>query len=64
MSWMIPRLVGFPKALELMMSGRTFSAEEADAIADAAQKEIQEAVEFALASSFRAPERATDYVYA
>jgi enoyl-CoA hydratase/carnithine racemase len=32
MSWMIPRLVGFPKALELMMSGRTFTADEANEI--------------------------------
>jgi enoyl-CoA hydratase/carnithine racemase len=30
MSWMIPRLVGFPKALELMMSGRTFTTDEAN----------------------------------
>ena len=29
MSWVIPRLVGFPKALELMMSGRTFTTDEA-----------------------------------
>jgi enoyl-CoA hydratase/carnithine racemase len=32
MSWMIPRVVGFPRALELMMSGRTFSTDEAYAI--------------------------------
>jgi enoyl-CoA hydratase/carnithine racemase len=32
MSWMIPRLVGFPRALELMMSGRTFTSDEAHAI--------------------------------
>ena len=29
MSWMIPRVVGFPRALELMMSGRTFTTDEA-----------------------------------
>ncbi len=29
MSWMIPRIVGFPRALELMMSGRTFTTDEA-----------------------------------
>jgi enoyl-CoA hydratase/carnithine racemase len=29
MSWVIPRLVGFPTALELMMSGRTFTTDEA-----------------------------------
>jgi enoyl-CoA hydratase/carnithine racemase len=29
MSWMIPRLVGFPRALELMMSGRVFTTDEA-----------------------------------
>ena len=32
MSWVIPRLVGFPKALELMLSGRTFTTDEAHAI--------------------------------
>jgi len=29
MSWMIPRIVGFPRALELMMSGRVFTTDEA-----------------------------------
>ena len=29
MSWVIPRLVGFPRALELMMSGRVFTTDEA-----------------------------------
>ena len=29
MSWMIPRVVGFSRALELMMSGRTFTTDEA-----------------------------------
>ena len=53
-----------PRFRARLVTDGTFSADEADAIADAAQKEIQEAVEFALASSFRAPERATDYVYA
>lgn len=32
MSWVIPRIVGFPRALELMMSGRTFTTEEAHEI--------------------------------
>jgi enoyl-CoA hydratase/carnithine racemase len=32
MSWVIPRLVGFPKALELMLSGRTFTTDEAHEI--------------------------------
>jgi enoyl-CoA hydratase/carnithine racemase len=32
MSWVIPRLVGFPRALELMMSGRTFTTDEAHEI--------------------------------
>jgi TPP-dependent pyruvate/acetoin dehydrogenase alpha subunit len=53
-----------PRFRARLVTDGTFSVEEADAIAEAAQKEIQEAVEFALASSFPAPERATDYVYA
>jgi TPP-dependent pyruvate/acetoin dehydrogenase alpha subunit len=40
------------------------SAEDADAIAEAAQKEMQEAVDFGLSSSFPAPEKAVDYLYA
>jgi enoyl-CoA hydratase/carnithine racemase len=32
MSWVIPRIVGFPQALELMMSGRTFTTDEANEI--------------------------------
>jgi pyruvate dehydrogenase E1 component alpha subunit len=40
------------------------SAEEADEIAEAAKKEMQEAVEFGIASPFPAPEKAVEYVYA
>jgi len=43
---------------------KTESARQADAIAEAARTEMDEAVEFGLASPFPAPERATDYVYA
>ena len=32
MTWLIPRLVGMSRAIELMISGRTFSAEHAHAI--------------------------------
>ena len=32
MSWMIPRLVGVERALDLLLSGRVFDAEEAHAI--------------------------------
>ena len=40
------------------------SAEEADAIAEAARVEMQDAVEFGLASPFPAAEEAVEYVYA
>ena len=47
-----------------LVTDETLTADEADAIADAARTEMDEAVEFGLASPFPAPERATDYVYA
>ena len=46
------------------MTDGVLTAEEADAIGEAAQQEMQEAVEFGLESPFRAPEKAVDYVYA
>ena len=42
----------------------TLSAEEADAIAEAARAEMEEAVAFGLESPFPAPEKAVEYVYA
>jgi TPP-dependent pyruvate/acetoin dehydrogenase alpha subunit len=40
------------------------TAEQADAIGEAAQQEMQEAVEFGLESPFPAPEKAVEFVYA
>jgi pyruvate dehydrogenase E1 component alpha subunit len=40
------------------------SAEEAEEIAEAARKEMDEAVEFGLASPHPAPEKAVEHVYA
>ena len=42
----------------------SLTAEEADAIAEAARQEMQEAVEFGLESPSPAPEKAVEYVYA
>jgi pyruvate dehydrogenase E1 component alpha subunit len=42
----------------------TLSAEEADAIAEAAREEMQAAVDFGLDSPLPAPEDAVNYVYA
>jgi len=53
-----------PRFRAQLVSDGTLSADDADAIAEAARKEMDEAVEFGLASPFPAPERATDYVYA
>src|SRR4029079_10247893 len=53
-----------PRFRAKLVSDGTLSAEEADAIAEAARAEMDEAVQFGLASPFPAPERATDYVYA
>ncbi len=53
-----------PRFRARLVSEGILSAEEADAIADAARKEMDEAVQFALASPFPAPEKAVEYVYA
>ena len=53
-----------PRFRARLVTDGTLSAEAADAIADAARKEIQEAVEFGLESPFPAPEKAVEYVYA
>jgi TPP-dependent pyruvate/acetoin dehydrogenase alpha subunit len=53
-----------PRFRARLVTEGTLSAEQADAIADAAREEIDAAVEFALASPFPAPEAATKYVYA
>ena len=54
----VPRFRG-----QLVTEG-TLSAEEADAIAEAARKEMEQAVAFGLESPFPAPEKAVNYVYA
>ena len=53
-----------PRFRARLVTEGTMTAEQADAIADAAREEIEAAVEFALASAFPAPEAATKYVYA
>jgi TPP-dependent pyruvate/acetoin dehydrogenase alpha subunit len=53
-----------PRFRARLVTDGALSAEEADAIAEAARQEIQEAVDFALESPFPEPERAVDYVYA
>ena len=53
-----------PRFRAQLVSDGTLSAEEADAIAEAARQEMDEAVEFALASPFPAPEAAVNFVYA
>jgi pyruvate dehydrogenase E1 component alpha subunit len=53
-----------PRFRARLVTDGTLSAEEADAIADAARQEMQEAVEFGLSSPFPAPEKAVEYVYA
>jgi pyruvate dehydrogenase E1 component alpha subunit len=53
-----------PRFRAQLVTDDTLTAEEADAIAEAARAEMDEAVQFGLASPFPAPERATDYVYA
>jgi acetoin:2,6-dichlorophenolindophenol oxidoreductase subunit alpha len=54
----VPRFRG-----KLVQDG-TLSAEEADAIAESAKAEMQEAVDFGLASPFPAPEDAVKFAYA
>jgi pyruvate dehydrogenase E1 component alpha subunit len=53
-----------PRFRARLVTDGVLSAEEADKIADAAQKEMQEAVEFGLESPHPAPEKAVEYVYA
>ena len=53
-----------PRFRARLVTDGVLTAEEADAIAEAAQQEMQEAVEFGLASPFPAPEKAVEYVYA
>lgn len=53
-----------PRFRGRLITEETLSAEDADAIVEAARAEMDEAVAFGLESPFPAPERATDYVYA
>ena len=53
-----------PRFRARLVTEGALSAEEADAIAEAAREEMQEAVTFGLESPFPAPEKATKYVYA
>ena len=53
-----------PRFRARLVTDGTLSAEEADAIAEAAREEMQEAVTFGLESPFPAPEKAVNYVYA
>jgi pyruvate dehydrogenase E1 component alpha subunit len=53
-----------PRFRAQLVTDGVLSAEEADAITEAARTEMDEAVEFGLQSPLPAPERATDYVYA
>jgi len=53
-----------PRFRARLVTDGTFSAEEADAIADAARNEMDAAVAFGLESPFPAPEKAVNYVYA
>jgi TPP-dependent pyruvate/acetoin dehydrogenase alpha subunit len=53
-----------PRFRRTLVEGGVLSAEQADAIMAAARDEMQEAVEFALASPLPEPERALDFNYA
>ena len=53
-----------PRFRARLVTEGTLTAEEADAIAEAARVEMDEAVTFGLESPFPAPEKAVDYVYA
>ena len=53
-----------PRFRAKLVTDGTLTAEEADAIAEAARQEMQEAVEFGLASPYPAGEEAVKYVYA
>jgi len=53
-----------PRFRAKLVTDGVLTAEAADAIGEAAQQEMQEAVEFGLESPFPAPEKAVEYVYA
>jgi TPP-dependent pyruvate/acetoin dehydrogenase alpha subunit len=53
-----------PRLRAKLVTEGTLSAEEADAIAEAARAEMDDAVAFGLSSPFPAPEKAVDHVYA
>ena len=53
-----------PRFRARLVTEGALSAEEADEIAEAARKEMDEAVEFGLASPLPAPEKAVEHVYA
>ena len=53
-----------PRFRARLVEDGTLSAEEADRIAEEARAEMQEAVDFGLASPFPAAEAAIKYVYA
>ena len=53
-----------PRFRARLVTDGVLTTEEGDAIAEAAQQEMQEAVEFGLESPFPAPEKAVEYVYA
>jgi TPP-dependent pyruvate/acetoin dehydrogenase alpha subunit len=53
-----------PRFRARLVTDGTLSAEDADAIGEAARQEMQEAVEYGLSSPFPAPEKAVEYVYA
>jgi pyruvate dehydrogenase E1 component alpha subunit len=53
-----------PRFRARLVTDGVLTAEEADAIAEAAREEMQEAVTFGLESPFPAPEKAVEYVYA
>ena len=53
-----------PRFRARLVEDGTLWAEEADRIAEEVRAEMQEAVDFGLASPFPAAEAATDYVYA
>ena len=53
-----------PRFRARLVTDGVLTAEQADAIGEAAQQEMQEAVEFGLASPFPAPEKAVEFVYA
>ena len=53
-----------PRFRARLVTEETLTAEEADEISEAARKEMDEAVEFGLASPFPAAEKAVEHVYA